>query len=372
MLNYEFPPLGGGASPVSYEIAKGYVKLGHQVTVVTMGFKGLPSFEKVDGINVYRIPCIRSKKEICYPHEMLSYVISARRFLWKHLKDHKYDVNHTHFIIPTGIVSLWVKRKFGIPYIITSHGSDVPGYNNDRFKLLHKFTNPTLKKIIKEAEKIVCPSRYLFNLIENNVISLDTKGLIIPNGIDVNKFKPQKKKKIILSTGRLLPRKGFQYLVQAVSNKDYRYEVHIAGNGPMMTELKELAKNSKTEVIFHGWMDNKSQEYKDLLESASIYCLVSERENASIALLEAMSAGCVVITSNVSGCPETIGNDGFLVAPGDVENMREILGELTSNPNKIRNFGNKSRKRVLDEYDWNKKISKYEKIFRGSLDEIGK
>ena len=41
MLNYEFPPLGGGASPVSYEIAKGYTKLGHDVDVVTMGFKGL-------------------------------------------------------------------------------------------------------------------------------------------------------------------------------------------------------------------------------------------------------------------------------------------------------------------------------------------
>ena len=50
MLNYEFPPLGGGASPVSYEIAKGYIKLGHSVDVVTMGFKGLPKFEKKDGI----------------------------------------------------------------------------------------------------------------------------------------------------------------------------------------------------------------------------------------------------------------------------------------------------------------------------------
>ena len=45
MLNYEFPPLGGGASPVSYEIAKGYVELGHEVTVVTMAFQGLKKFE---------------------------------------------------------------------------------------------------------------------------------------------------------------------------------------------------------------------------------------------------------------------------------------------------------------------------------------
>ena len=45
MLNYEFPPLGGGASPVSYSIAKGYVSLGHSVTVVTMGFHSLAAFE---------------------------------------------------------------------------------------------------------------------------------------------------------------------------------------------------------------------------------------------------------------------------------------------------------------------------------------
>ena len=147
MLNYEFPPLGGGASPVSYEIAKGYVNLGHKIDVVTMGFKGLPNFENMDGINVYRVKCLRSKKELCHPIEMLSYIISARLFLKKHLRENKYDINHTHFIIPTGLISLWLKKNFGIPYIITSHGSDVPGFNNDRFLFLHRFTKLLLKII---------------------------------------------------------------------------------------------------------------------------------------------------------------------------------------------------------------------------------
>ena len=62
MLNYEFPPLGGGASPVSYEIAKGYIKLGHEVSVVTMAFQGLKDFEVKDGIKIYRVPCIKKKK----------------------------------------------------------------------------------------------------------------------------------------------------------------------------------------------------------------------------------------------------------------------------------------------------------------------
>lgn len=48
VLNKDFPPMGGGAAPASYEISKGYAKLGHKVDVVTMHFKGLPYFEKKD------------------------------------------------------------------------------------------------------------------------------------------------------------------------------------------------------------------------------------------------------------------------------------------------------------------------------------
>ena len=55
ILNYDFPPMGGGAAPASYEISKGYAKLGHKVDVITMHFKGLPYFEKKDGILIERV-----------------------------------------------------------------------------------------------------------------------------------------------------------------------------------------------------------------------------------------------------------------------------------------------------------------------------
>jgi glycosyltransferase involved in cell wall biosynthesis len=355
MLNYEFPPLGGGASPVSYEIAKGYVNLGHTVDVVTMGYKDLPNFETKEGINIYRVKCLRKKKEICQPQEQLSYLISAKKFLRKHLKKNKYDINHTHFIIPTGVLALWIKKHFKIPYIITAHGSDVPKYNTNRFKFLHKFTKPSLRRICKNAKLIVSPSKYLANLIKKEIGNYKMK--VIPNGIYTDKFTPKPKKKIILSTGRLLERKGFQYLIQAVSDKDYSYEVHICGDGPMMQELKELAKKSKTKIVFHGWINNNSKEYKDLLESASIYSLVSEKENASISLLEAMSAGCAVITSDVSGCPETVDKSGIIVPTKNVERLRNEINKLDKN--KIKIIGNKARERVLNNYDWDVIIKEY-------------
>jgi len=354
MLNYEFPPLGGGASPVSYEIAKGYVKLGHSVDIVTMGFKGLPHYEQKEGINIYRVKCWRNKKEICHPWEMITYIVSAKTFLRKHLKNNSFDICHTHFLIPTGLINLWLKKKYNIPYIITSHGSDIPKYNTDRFRLLHKFTGPILKKILNNSNGAFAGSQYLANL--GNNIGAFVKYKVIREGFDYEKFKPKKKKKIIFSSGRLLKRKGFQYLIEAVSSENVGYEVHIAGDGPMMYDLKELVKKSKTTIIMHGWINNSSEKYKDLLESASIFVLASEKENASVSLLEAMSAGCAVITSNVSGCPETIADAGLTVEPRSAKQIKDAIMKIIGQEDV---YGRKARERIMSNYVWSNNVEKY-------------
>lgn len=364
ILNYEYPPLGGGAAPVSQEIANLYAKKGHQVDVVTMGYKDLPLSENVEGVNVYRVKCWRHKKEICHPWEQLSYLMAAWPRCKQLVKKNGYDVCHCHFLIPTGILALKLKRKFSLQYIVTSHGSDIPGYNPDRFSFLHKFTQPILRQVARNAKHIVSPSVFLQNLIKKNVSS-DLKNLMhIPNGFDLNKFHPQTKTRTIFSSGRLLARKGFQYLIKAVSENDLGYEVHICGDGPMMPQLKDLAKKSKTKVILHGWLDNKSTKYKDLLEQASIYCLVSEKENASIALLEAMAAGCAVITSKISGCPETVGEAGILVTPADVQQLEQVIQNLVKNPGKIGDLQKQARTRLEKIYDWNGIIDKYLEALR--------
>ncbi len=360
-LNYEFPPLGGGASPISFEIAQRYVHLGHRVDVVTMGFEGLPDVEKVDGINIFRIPCIRGKKEICHPHEMLTFNYNAIRFLKRHLKQETYDVCHNHFAIPTGVVAAWVKRNFGIPFINTSHGSDIPGYNNDRFLFLHRFTRPVLNSVLKHSSGNFAGSQYLANLGNEN-INPPVPYKVIREGFYSDLFVPKEKRKTILSTGRLLRRKGFQYLIQAVSDQDIGYEVHICGDGPMMEELRTLAEKSKTKIVFHGWIDNRSTKYKDLLESASIYSLVSAKENASKSLLEALSAGCAVITSNIAGCPESVGDAGITVPPEDPESLKKVILELIEQEERIKELGEKGRERILAVYNWDKLIRSYEQV----------
>jgi glycosyltransferase involved in cell wall biosynthesis len=364
ILNYEFPPLGGGASPVSYEIAERMSKTDNfDIDVVTMSYKNLPRYQEINkNFRIHRVKCLRSKKEMCHPWEQATYLISGWFKCKELLRKNKYDICHCHFIIPTGVLALRLKKRFNLPYIITSHGSDVLGYNN-RFKLIYPFLVKKWKNILDNANKIISPSNFLKTEILNVYSDFDSNKIrVISNGIDINKFVPQKKKKYIFSSGRLLVNKGFQYLIRAVSEKDIGYEVHIAGDGPMMEQLKNLAKKSKTKIVFHGWLDNNGEEYKNLLERSAIYVLASEKENASVSLLEAMSAGCAVITTNISGCPETVGDSGLIFEAKNHIQLKEEIDYLISNESIINNLGEKSRQRVLNYFNWDNVIKEYLKV----------
>ena len=360
MLNYEFPPLGGGASPVGYEIAKRLVQRGHTVDVVTMKHKDTPRFEVMDGVNVYRVPCIRRNKATCETYEMLTFVIKARKTIKHLMKRYSYDICHCHFLIPTGILARWVKHTFGLNYVVTAHGSDVPGFNTDRFTLQHKFTGPLLRAISNDASTIITPSQYLQRLITTNIGPYETTH--IPNGIEPPQYRPSpsERKPIILSTGRLLKRKGFHTLIQAVRDVELPFEVHIAGDGPYRHELEQMAQGSRTPIIFHGWIEKDSPELWDLYHKASVYVLASQKENASIALLEGMATGNAVITTNVSGCPETVGDSGFVIEYEDANALRSILQQVSEDRDLLQERIEKGLERVKNQFNWETIIGQYE------------
>ncbi|MDZ4746941.1 MAG: glycosyltransferase family 4 protein [Saprospiraceae bacterium] len=352
ILSIEYPPLGGGASPMIHEISKQYVKFGHEVTVITMAHGQLPLHENVEGVDVHRVHSYRAQTHISHFHEHLAYIYAARVYLKKMLKHQTFDVCHTHFLVPTGLLARWVKRKYHIPYIITSQGSDVPGYNPDRFHFLHKLTPPLIRSVIRESACVVAPSQYLRSLIIKVSPADHAKVFQIPSGIDTDYYMPGPKKPIVLSTGRLLPRKGFQYLIEAVADEVFPFEVHICGDGPMMNDLKEKAKQSATPVFFHGWLDNKSEAYKVLLSEAMIFSLVSAKENASTSLMEALSAGCAVITSDVSGCPESVGDAGICIPPADARALKDKLKALMNDPDLMVSLMHAGRARAIREFSW--------------------
>lgn len=359
VLSIEYPPLGGGASPMIHEINKQFILRGHEVTVVTMAYSDLPSHENVDGVAVFRINSFRRFKHKSRVNEHLAFLYTGRKFLDGLVTLQQFDICFAHFLVPTGILARWLHKAHKIPYIITAHGSDIPGFNPDRFLVHHWFTPMLIRSIIHSSMGVVLPSRYLMSMIIQ-VKGVDKEKLVhIPNGIDTDVFVPGPKKNILLSTGRLLPRKGFQHLIDAIADEPFPFEVHICGDGPVMNILKEKSRYSKTKVIFHGWIDGKSEQYKTLLSQAAIYCLVSAKENASISLLEALSAGCAVITSNVSGCPESVGEAGICIPPGDIIALKTALRKLVTQPELMIHLGKEARERAVHNYSWANVTEKY-------------
>lgn len=360
VLNYEYPPLGGGGGSVAKMLAEGYADSDHEVHYITMHFDGFAFKEVIGNVTIHRIKSIRRKKEICTTPEMAHFVLRAIPYALKLTKAIRFDVVHSHFIIPTSIVAVFLKRFRKLEYIISVHGSDVPGYNPDRFQFEHHFTKPLVRYILKNASHIIALSGYLKRLMLKN-ISIEFPIKVIPNSINCNNLKhyTQKENRILIA-GRLVKRKGFQDVLKAAKELNLKdWTIDIAGVGPLLDTLKELAEDLDSKVVFHGWLKNNSPELAELYLRSKIFCLPSSHENSSIALLEAMMTKNAIITSNTTGCKESVENAGILVTPHDINQIKDALYLLINNPDLIDEYGNKAHKRVTEYFDWNVSIKKY-------------
>lgn len=364
-LNYEFPPVGGGGSPVSYEIGRELVARGHEVDVVTMGFEDLPAREVVDGIVVHRVPCLRKRREICKTHEMASFVMAAMPKVAKLVANRNYDVNHTHFIVPTGLLGRLVQLRSDLPFVISLHGSDVPGHNPGRFALEHRLLSPLWRWIVKGADQLIAPSTYLRDLADQQGHRRPTT--VIPHGFRYDRFRPdQPKRKRILVVARLTPTKGVQYLLEALRTLEMRgFAVDIVGDGPYLPTLRHMASELELPVKFWGWLDNGSAELKQLYETSSIFVLPSEAESFGLVLLEAMASRLAIVTCAGTGCAEVIGQDALLVPPRRSDDLRTALHQLICDEELRNDLANRARARVERDYGWGPIAKRYVDLYEG-------
>ncbi|MGE3314340.1 MAG: glycosyltransferase family 4 protein [Planctomycetaceae bacterium] len=358
VLCHEFPPVGGGAAAVGESLAQAYRANGHGVTVVTMGFEDLPREEIQNGVRVIRVPCGRKRRDMASPVEGLRWAWNAWPLLKRLHAQSMFHVCHAHFIMPAGILASWMKREFGVPFLITPHGSDVPGYNRERLKFAHRVAAPWWRRVCAEADRIVCPSHSLQNMVRSATRACD--ATVIPNGIAALRFRPLEKQKRILLCSRLVERKGFHLFLEAIAPLNLPgWELDLVGEGPMFARLARQAGSCRIPVHMHGWLDNRDARLAELYGRALIFGLPSEQENFSIALLEGMSAGCAVITTDVSGNPEVIGNTGVLVPPRNVAAIRSAVQELAAHEDRAQRMGNSAARRVASEFTWSNVASRY-------------
>jgi len=364
MLNHEFPPVGGGAAPVTFELCAQLAQMAHQVDVVTMRYKRLPKHERLDGVNIYRTPAIRKRPNICHTHEMATYFPGAIAKTLSLCRSQKYDVIHCHFMLPGGPLAYTASKLSGIPFLVTCHGSDVPGHNPDRFGLTHKLTLPAWRFVAKRAALLTSPSQSLKNLIQSACPAANVQ--VVPNGIYPEKYAPAEKTKSILLCSRIFGFKGFQYVIEAVKDLALDWTVDVIGQGPYLPELERIAEGSKTKINFHGWLEKSDDRFYELFKKASIFVFPSEAENFPAVLLEAMSAGCAIITSTAGGCPEVVADAAMLVEPKDPAAIKKNLLELTESENLRQQLSAKALQRVQN-FTWPKIAQQYIQCYQQTI-----
>ena len=364
MLSYEYPPLGGGGSRVVAGLSAELVRVGHAVDLVTMGFRGLPAHDEIGGVRVHRVPCLRRDLHTCSAPEAATYAATALVTAGLLAARHDYDLVHAHFIFPDGIVARVASAIARRPYVVTAHGSDVPGYNPDRLHTLHALLAPVWRKVVGGAAEIVCPSRSLEALLVHQ--APDARVSVIPNGIDP--WEPvaedRKRPRRILVVTRMLRRKGVQFVLEALHGERGDYELNVVGDGPELPALRGLAAGLDVNVRFTGWLDNASPELRELYETSSVFVLPSEAENFPVVLLEAMAAGLAIVTSDATGCAEVVGDAAVLVPPRDAGAIKAALRLLFQDDARRRELGRAARARLDANYSWPAVGQRYLEVYQ--------
>ena len=361
MLNHEFPPVGGGASPVTLELAAQLVRMEHSVDVVTMHWGDLPRHERLHGIEVYRTWSIRKKADISRTHELATYLPGALFKTLSLVKRNRHDVIHCHFIVPGGPLARVVGSLTRTPFLITCHGTDVPSHNPDRFVLMHTLISPAWRHIARTAGALVSPSAALRDSILRHCPQANVK--IIPNGIHVEALAPVEKARRIVMCSRMFAFKGFQYAIAAIRDLELDWQVDVIGEGPYLSELKRLAQGSKTPITFWGWLDKEDPQFRKLFREGAIFVFPSEAENFPTVLLEALAAGMAIVTSDAGGCPEVVGEAGILIKPKDTEAIRDSVLRLVQSSDERARLSQAALARV-QQFSWESIANRYVDCYR--------
>jgi glycosyltransferase involved in cell wall biosynthesis len=251
LVNYEYPPLGGGGGIAMMEIAEELART-HEVHVLTSGTKALPAIEKHDALNltIHRAQVFgRSARATASFASMAAFLPAGTRLGNKLVSDLSFDVVNTWFAIPSGIVGSAVAKKNRIPHVLTFIGGDI--YDPSKWYSPHQFypAGLAVKRVLRQADAHVAISTDIVGRAKEH-FDFDEPVEVIPLGIQEPRFPPKTReelkldatKKYIVAVGRLVRRKDYPTLLKAVRSVG-REDVHLIllGDGPDRDNLAALA-----------------------------------------------------------------------------------------------------------------------------------
>jgi phosphatidylinositol alpha-1,6-mannosyltransferase len=352
LVTNDFPPKVGGIQSYLYELWRRLPP--SETTVLTTPY---PGAQQWDAQQPFRVE--RATQKVLLPTRALARHVDALA------REIRADVVFVDPMLPLGLIGPWLRAA---PYVVVTHGAEitVPA----RVPVLQQLG----RRVLRGAAGIVAAGGYPAAQAMR-IAKCDLRGVVIPPGVDVERFRPtdgrENGRPFVLGVSRLVPRKGFDVVIDAV--RDLDVDLAIAGAGRDRARLERRAGNSGN-VRFLGRVPDP--ELPALYASADVFAMCCrerwlglEAEGFGIVFLEAAACGVPAVAGRSGGAHEAVvdGETGFVVEPRDTAAVRAAIRRLAADAGLRAQMGAAARRRACEAFAYDRLVARILPVARGEL-----
>ncbi len=370
LVTNDFPPKVGGIQSYLWELWRRLPP--DDVGVLTIEHRGADAFDASQAYEIERVDA-----------RMLFPTGSMRRRVEAMVADRGAELVFVDPAFPIGAIG----PRLGCPYAVVTHGAEITVYRHV------PLVASVMRRVFREASGIVAAGGYPARQAEAAArASLD--GVVIPPGVDTERFRPLTDdewkrvrerhgialdRPLVLGLSRLVPRKGFDVLIDAVAPL-VDVQLAIAGAGRDRERLQRRAAR-------HGMADRTrflgripDDELPQVYGCADVFSMLCrdrwrglEQEGFGIVFLEAAACGVPAIAGRSGGSHEAVVDDetGFVVEPRDVAEVRGRLRYLLDDDGRRRIMGEAARARAVADFDYDVLAERLRPLAQGDLSVLG-
>lgn len=384
MLSWEYPPkIIGGISRVLGGLSPALAGAGCDVDVITLSEGGAPPHEIHKGVNVHRVDVATIPQKDFYSSVLEFNYKLIEKAISLYDRKNKPDIIHAHDWL-VAYAGFTLKHGWRVPLLATIHATE-HGRNAGIHTELQQKIHMVEWHLVYEAWRVTACSMFMKQEVKNVFACPDDKVVVVPNGVeekyhvdfDKRAFRRQYAKddeKIVFFTGRMVPEKGAQFLLDAapeILSACPGTKFLIVGKGFYLDSLKakSAALGLSNRVLFTGFVDEDT--LVKIYNVADVACFPSLYEPFGIVALEAMAAGVPVVTSDAGGYREIVENesDGMWTKAGDSPSIAGGIVSVLTNETLSLKFVQNGYKKIRDVYSWKKIAESMKSVYAGVLDE---
>jgi glycosyltransferase involved in cell wall biosynthesis len=308
------------------------------------------------------VTCISAKNN-------LKIILQARKIA-TYIKNNNIQLVHCH--LPwAGIVGRIAGKLAGVPVVYTEH---------NKWERYHKLTYYLNKLTFKNQERVIAVSEDVAASIKKHHHNKRPLIQVVSNGINVEKYKSSFESSRDIRKELHIAERDVVIGIICVFRKQKRLDVWleiakalhqkcpetrfiIVGDGPLKEELREKAQSMQVQDYLH--FAGLQVETRPYLQAMDIFMMSSEFEGLPIALLEAMSMGCMPACTDAGGIRELVTNNsnGILVPVDSPMQLVERLANQVKDSNRIQMFGSAARETVINSFSMQKMVNELETIY---------